>query len=409
MPPAVTAVTPANPGSPAAPGNPGARHTQLWATGPMGLDDGVTRIALPAGHPAGHGALRLRLTIEGDTVVTADPIIGSVHRGAEKLFEVRDYRQILALANRHDWLGGFAGELTVALVVESALGMVVPERATWLRMVLAELSRLHSHLVFLGAAPHPDVPPEAPRRPIADTSAAVDAVIDVFDDYAGTRMHPMVTAIGGLRVDAPTGWEDRVRLAVRAVGPILDEAAAAFADSAVAQRHTALGVLTREAAESFGATGPVGRASGLALDLRLSHPYLAYAACPPEPVVRDGAPGGDARDRWAVLIEESRATLDLVTRCLEGLAAAGPGPISIKLPKVVRVPEGQWYAATESPLGLAGVFLVSHGGKTPARLALRTPSWGTVAALAAMLPGTPVTAVADVIASVPFVMGDVDK
>lgn len=396
MPPAPTS---------AAPAEPGTRHTQLWATGPMGLLEGTIPIPLPPGHPAGHGSLRLRLQIDGDLVVAADPIIGSVHRGAEKLFEVRDYRQILALANRHDWLGGFAGELTVALVVEAALGMVVPERATWLRMVLAEVSRLHSHLVFLGAAPHPD----EPRRPIVDTSEGVARMVDLLDDYAGTRMHPMVTAIGGLRADAPEGWAQRVRSSVRAVAPLLDEVAAEFAAPTVSPRHTGLGVLSRDAAEGFGASGPVGRASGVAIDVRLTDPYLAYAACPPVLVAGKGAAGADVRERWAGLVDDTRATVALVERCLDGLEAVGDGPVSIKLPKVVRVPEGQWYAATESPLGLAGVFLVSSGGKTPARLALRTPSWGKVAALAAMLPGTRMTAISDVVASVPFVMGDVDK
>jgi NADH-quinone oxidoreductase subunit D len=401
MPPAPTSAAPGEPGASA---TSAARHTQLWATGPMGLLDGTIPIPLPPGHPAGHGSLRLRLQIDGDIVVAANPIIGSVHRGAEKLFEVRDYRQILALANRHDWLGGFAGELTVALVVEAAFGMVVPERATWLRMVLAEVSRLHSHLVFLGAAPHPD----EPRRPIVDTSAGVGRMVDLLDDYAGTRMHPMVTAIGGLRADAPEGWAQRVRSSVRAVAPLLDEIAAGFAAPTVSPRHTGLGVLSRDAAEGFGASGPVGRASGVAIDVRLTDPYLAYAACPPVRV-REGAVGADVRERWALLIDETRAALEMVERCLDGLAAVGGGPVSIKLPKVVRVPEGQWYAATESPLGLAGVFLVSHGAKTPARLALRTPSWGNVAALAAMLPGTRMTAISDVVASVPFVMGDVDK
>lgn len=368
----------------------------------MGLAEGVTRIVLPAEHPGGHGSLQLELTIEDGVIVAADPIIGSVHRGVEKLFEVRDYRQILALANRHDWLAGFAGELGVALVVEEALGMRVPERATWLRMVLAELSRLHSHLVFLGSAPHP----EDPRRPIADTRPLVDALTTLLDDFSGTRMHPMVTAIGGLRMDTPAGWEDAARHTLAWVRESVPAHLSPFDETVVTQRHTGLGVLSPAAAAGFGASGPVGRASGLTLDARVVEPYLGYAACPPR-VVTDTI--GDARARWAVIRGEIAATLDLLDACLAGLDRLGPGPVNMRLPKVVRVPEGEWYAVTETPLGASGVFLVSRGAKTPARLALRTPSWGNVSALAAMLPGTPAGAIGDVVASVPFVMGDVDK
>ena len=370
----------------------------LAATGPVALtgDVQVHPIVLPPGHPAGHGSLRLTLEVDTDgRISAADPLGGLLHRGAEKLFEVRDYRQILALANRHDWLGGFAGELTIARVVEEALGLDAPERATWLRTILGELDRIHSHLTFLGAAPGGP-----------STALAREAVLQRVEDIAGSRMHPMLVRLGGLREDAPAGWEASARHTCAVVRSELSSVTNAFADMAL--EHRGLGVLTRESAAGFGASGPVARAAGLAHDVRGDDAYAGYGR-----VWGEHGPGrvvhrstGDVAARYAVLLEEVAVALDLVVACLDRLT---PGPVNVRLPKVVRVPEGQWYAVTESPLGRAGALLVSRGGPQPWRLALRTPSFGNVAALSALLPGTMVTDLATVVASVPFVMGDLDK
>ncbi len=370
----------------------------LAATGPVALtgDVQVHPIVLPPGHPAGHGSLRLTLEVDTDgRISAADPLGGLLHRGAEKLFEVRDYRQILALANRHDWLGGFSGELTIARVVEEALGLDAPERAVWLRTILGELDRIHSHLTFLGAAPGGP-----------STALAREAVLQLVEDIAGSRMHPMLVRLGGLREDAPVGWEASARHTCAVVRSELSSVTNAFADLAL--EHRGLGVLSRESAAGFGASGPVARAAGLAHDVRGDDAYAGYGR-----VWGEHGPGrvvhrstGDVAARYAVLLEEVAVALDLVLACLDRLT---PGPVNVRLPKVVRVPEGQWYAVTESPLGRAGALLVSRGGPQPWRLALRTPSFGNVAALSALLPGTMVTDLATVVASVPFVMGDLDK
>lgn len=370
----------------------------LAATGPVALASGseVLTLDLPAGHPAGHGSLRIALDLDGDgRIVAADPLGGLLHRGAEKLFEVRDYRQILALANRHDWLGGFAGELTIARVTEEALGLEPPERAVSLRTILAELDRIHSHLVFLGAAP---------GGPSTLTSR--EAVLQLVEDIAGSRMHPMLVRLGGLREDAPAGWEASARHTCGVVSSELPSLTTAFAD--LTPRHADLGVLSRADAAGFGASGPVARASGLARDVRADDPYAGYAQVwgPDWPGRVLQRATGDVAARYAVLLDEIGVSVELVTACLDRLT---PGPVNVRLPKVVRVPEGQWYAVTESPLGRAGALLVSRGGPQPWRLALRTPSFGNVAALSALLPGTMVTDLATVVASVPFVMGDLDK
>ena len=166
-------------------------------------------------HPATHGALRLRLTLDGDRIVGCEPDVGFLHRGVEKLFEVRDYRQLLVLANRHDWLSAFSSELGVVLAVERLLGLEVPRRATWTRTLLAELNRVLSHLMFLGAAPvAPSAQDHAARREAHRSREAVQAVME---EVSGGRMHYMFNRVGGLKEDLPAGWLDRVRATVAMV------------------------------------------------------------------------------------------------------------------------------------------------------------------------------------------------
>lgn len=368
-------------------------------TGPDALVRADLAVALPPGHPAGHGSLRLRLDVSGDTIVNADPVVGMVHRGAEKLFEARDYRQILTLANRHDWLAGFAGELGVALVVEEALGLEVPERAVWIRMALAEVSRIAHHLAFLAAFPtevgEPIAAHPAPERELLSR---------LVQEATGGRMHPMYIRLGGLRADLPMGWVARARHTVAAVRAGLERIVGPLRD----ERLRGVGPLPAAVALGYGVSGPTARASGIEVDLRRDATYLRYAELftdvgPGRVVTR---PEGDVAARLACLAEEVEVSCALVEACLDRL---DPGPVNVRLPKVVRVPEGSWYTATESPLGAAGVLLVSRGEPRPWRLALRTPSFAHVAVLAELLAGAPLSDLAAVLASVCFVLGDVDK
>jgi NADH-quinone oxidoreductase subunit D len=350
----------------------------------VGAAAGPSDITLELGahHPSTHGSLRLRLVLDGDNVVSAEPLVGALHRGAEKLFEVRDYRQILVLANRHDWLAAFNNELGVALAVERLLGIEVPVRATWLRMLLAELNRVLSHLMFLGW--------------VDKSLLAVREVLQaVLEEATGGRIHVVYARVGGLREDVPAGWLGRCRAAVatvRAAVPSLDLSGL-----------SGLGVLSVEQALSYGVSGPVARASGLSLDLRRDDPYLAYAALDVPLVVADQ---GDAAARFDCLLRQVQVSLDLVDACLDELPA---GSVNVKLPKTVRAPEGATYSWTEAPSGIAGYYLVSRGATTPWRLAMRTASFSNVSALPAVLPGTRVQDLPAVLASFFFVVGDIDK
>ena len=175
------------------------------STGALATADVV--LTLPPQHPAAHGVLRLALSVEGERVVTADPTVGYMHRGAEKLFEVRDYRQILVLANRHDWLSAFGSELGLVIAVERMLGIDPPERALWLRTALAELNRILSHLMFLAGA----TPSFEPGSPAAAALAAREIVQQLMEELSGGRIHFMFNQVGGLKDDLPDAWTSRAR------------------------------------------------------------------------------------------------------------------------------------------------------------------------------------------------------
>jgi NADH-quinone oxidoreductase subunit D len=361
-------------------------------------DLGGDEVVLDLGthHPASHGALRLALTLDGDVITTARPIVGSVHRGAEKLFEVRDYRQALVLANRHDWLSAFANELGIVLAVERMLGMEIPERAVWARTLLAELNRVLSHLAFLGG-------------PVA--WQARERIQTVLEEFSGGRLHYMANQVGGLKVDLPSGWPERVRSAVGAVRADLAAlASATVEDEGFRARTRGVGRLDPALVPAYGLSGPVARASGVARDLRRDEPYLAYGALAESGALRVVTrTDGDALARHEVLVEQCEVSLDLADACLHTLAGLPTGPVNLRLPKVLRVPEGETYTWTENPLGINGYYLVSRGDRTPWRLKLRSASFNNVQVLEAMLPGQRLGDLVVILQSMVYVLGDVDK
>jgi NADH-quinone oxidoreductase subunit D len=359
-------------------------------------------------HPATHGVLRLRIVLDGERIVSAEPIVGYMHRGAEKLFEVRDYRQIIVLANRHDWLSAFANELGVVLAAEQLLGMEVPIRAVWARTLLAELNRVLNHLMFLGSYPLE----LGAITPVFYAFREREELQAVMEEVSGGRMHYMFNRIGGLKEDLPAGWTTRARHALSAVRSRLPELEALVVGNEIVRARTrGVGVLPVDLAAAYGVSGPVARASGLDLDLRRDEPYLAYGE-----LFTDGGPGrvvtrteGDCLARLEVLLEQVHVSLDVAEECITRLRALPVGPINVRLPKVLRVPEGHIYRWTENPLGLNGYYLVSRGDKVPWRLKLRSASFNNVQVLSRILPGALVSDMVAILGSTFFVVGDVDK
>src|SRR5918993_6097340 len=183
-----------------------------------GLDTADMVLNIGPQHPSTHGVLRLKLTLDGERVVACEPIVGYMHRGAEKLFEVRDYRQIIVLANRHDWLSAFSNELGVVLAVERMMGLEVPERATWIRTLLAELNRMLNHLMFLGFYPLE----LGAITPIFYAFRERETLQEVMEEVSGGRMHYMFNRVGGLKEDLPAGWTTRARAVVSSVRSRMD-------------------------------------------------------------------------------------------------------------------------------------------------------------------------------------------
>ncbi|MBD2759832.1 NADH-quinone oxidoreductase subunit D [Yimella sp. cx-573] len=359
-------------------------------------------------HPATHGVLRLRLTLDGELIKHAEPVIGYMHRGAEKLFEVRDYRQIMVLANRHDWLSAFSSEIGVALTVEKMLGMDVPERATWTRTLLAELNRVLNHLMFAGSYPLE----LGAITPIFYSFREREELQAVMEEIAGGRLHYMFSRVGGLRDDLPAGWLHRVDAAIRAVRGRLPELESLLIGNEILRARThGVGVLDRQTAIAYGVSGPIARASGLDVDLRRDKPYLAYSE-----LFAEGGPGrvvtrtaGDCEARLEVLLEQIHVSLDIAQVCVDRLRSMTHGPVNVKLPKVLKVPEGSEYFATENPLGFNGYYVVSRGDKTPWRLKLRSASFNNVAVLGELLENQLVGDMVAILGSMFFVVGDVDR
>ncbi|HVE99676.1 MAG TPA: NADH-quinone oxidoreductase subunit D [Mycobacteriales bacterium] len=351
-------------------------------------------------HPSTHGVLRLALTIDGERIVSAEPIIGYMHRGADKLFEARDYRQIIVLANRHDWLSSFANELGVVIAVERMMGLETPERALWIRTLLAELTRILNHLMFLGSYPLE----VGAITPVFYAFREREAVQRVMEEVSGGRLHYMFNRVGGLKEDLPAGWKDRCREVVHAVRGRMGQIDNLLRGNEIfRERTTGVGVLSPAAVLEYGVSGPIARASGVDFDLRRDEPYLKYDEVTFDVVTRDT---GDCFARFEVLLDQVYQSLDIAEQCLDRIPG---GPVNVKLPKVVKAPEGHTYAWTENPLGINGYYLVSRGEKTPWRMHLRSASFNNIHALSHLLPGTLLPDLVAIMGSMFFVVGDVDK
>ncbi len=347
--------------------------------------------------PATHGMLRIACQIDGNTIVSATPLLGSMHRGAEKLFESRDYRQVIGLANRHEWLSAFSGEVGVAQLVETALGIEVPEAAQWLRTLLLEFSRVTSHLAFLAGFPWSN------DELTNQIRAARELWVNHYQLYTGSRMHPMLTRIGGMSHAPDAKWlEEVTHLCFDAAQLILETNWDQFL-----LPYEGVGVLAKAEAVDQAISGPVARASGYAIDAREAALNVKYHELESFAVVLQT--GGDVRSRILQLVDEVTVSLAMISELIEPCSRRLDEEVSVLLPKVVRVPEGTYEHSIETPLGIASWFLVSRNDKLPYRLKLRPASLHTVLALSTVLLGSERSNFDAIIASMPFVSGDADR
>ena len=355
-------------------------------------------------HPSTHGVLRLELTLDGEEIVRAIPDIGFLHRGIEKICETWSIDRAPIMADRADYLSGFNDELVLCLAAERLLGIEVPARASYARVILAELNRLTSHMMFYGAF-------------IADAGLSTgfmygwilrEQLQDLFERISGARLLHHYIAVGGLKEDlpqTPKPFKDMTRELLDQAREALRQAEDLVAESDIfVARARNVNALATEAALELGITGPMLRATGLAHDIRRVAPYSRYDEFEFEIPV---GTIGDAYDRFMVRMREMRESIKIVEQALEAMPSEGEH--CGELPRVLRLPDGEVYVRTESPRGELGVFLKGDGKANAYRVKLRAPSFSHAAALEALLEGAWIADAVIIGGSTDLVMGEVDR
>jgi NADH-quinone oxidoreductase subunit D len=352
-------------------------------------------------HPATHGVLRIVIELDGEVIKRAEPVIGYMHRGAEKLAEYRDATQTLVLMNRHDWLSAFNNELGWTIALERLAGIEVPDRAQWIRTMFAEWNRIMNHLVFMGSYPLE----LGAITPLFYTFREREMVQDLVESVTGARMHHSYARVGGLKDDLPRGFLARGREVLTAVRRVVAEyETLIMGNEIIFARCRDIGVISRDLAIAYGCSGPTAQASGVAMDPRKDEPYEKYGEVEFEVPVGER---GDSYDRLWVLVERVKQSCDIIEQCIDKLP---PGPYRASgLPKTLKIPEGEIYVRTENPLGVMGYYVVGEGKKTPYRVKMRTASFSNVSVIPAVLPGVLIPDLISILGSIFFVVGDVDK
>ena len=363
-------------------------------------DEGMT-LNLGPQHPATHGTLRIVLKLDGEQVLKCEPVMGYMHRGYEKLTEVRTYPQVTTLINRIDWLGSFANEVPFILAAEKLMEIEAPPRAQWIRTALFELSRIANISLFIGdMALH-----------IGAMTAAFYAfrdrefVLNQIEAATGGRFHPNFDRIGGLKDDLPKGWVADTKAAMEKIRDFCDQMEVLVEGNEIFQARTrGIGVIPAEIALQFGLSGANLRASGVDWDLRRDQPVgLAWDQVDWNVITH---PDGDSFSRFWVRLQEIRESCNIVDQLLDGLPS---GPYMAKVPRIIKVPEGEAWVATENPLGEMGYYVVSQGGLGPFRVKIRTASFNNVSVVPWVCRGVYVPDVVTILASLYFILGDIDR
>jgi NADH-quinone oxidoreductase subunit D len=378
-------------------------------------------------HPSTHGVLRLMLELQGEKVLRCKPIIGYLHTGMEKTGEELTYMQGGTNVTRMDYLSPLNNELVFSMAVEKLLGIEndIPERAVWMRMLLSELNRMSSHLLFLASN----------GMDLGAVSMMLygwrerEEVLRFFQKVTGLRMNHNFIRPGGVAADLPAGWRDDVLTILEMLPGRLAEYDILMTDQPIwRERLQGVGVITADEALALGTSGPILRSTGVAWDLRRDQPYLHYDEVEFDVIVGSY---GDAFDRYAIRINEIRESIRIVHQVLDAMPL---GDYRIQNKKVTpppraridesmealihhfkiftegfKVPEGEVYAAIESPRGEIGCYIVSDGGPKPYRIHMRAPSFVNIQALPHMMRGGLVADAVAVISSIDPVLGEVDR
>lgn len=376
-------------------------------------------------HPATHGVLRLILDLDGEIVREAVPVLGHLHRGIEKLAEIKTYHQCIPLTDRMDYVNAMGHNLGYVLAVEKLLGIEIPKRAQYIRVLFAELQRIASHLVWLGT----HVLDLGASTPVLYCFREREAILRVFEEVAGGRITPSYFRIGGLPKDLPDGTIDHIRGFVNDFPRRIGEYEALLTNNVIFQRRTkGIGVLSAEDAIAFSVTGPVLRGSGVPYDMRKAIPYSHYEDFDFEVPLGEN---GDVFDRYQVRLEEMRQSRRIVEQVIENLPG---GPIKADAPDIIlpdkedvenrmdalirhfkigsegfNTPVGEVFQSVEASKGVLSYYIISDGGNKPFRFRIRTPSFANLGALSKMVEGQMVSDVVATIGSIDIVLGEIDR
>ena len=352
-------------------------------------------------HPATHGTLRIIVRLDGEQVVWAEPSAGYMHRGYEKLTEVRTFPQVTTLINRIDWLGSFANEVPFILAAEKLMQIEAPPRAQWIRTILFELSRIANVGLFLG-----DLGVQLGAiTPVFLAFRDREYVLNLIESATGGRFHPNFDRIGGLKDDLPAGWITETKQVMKKLRTFCDEMDdLLFGNEIFQSRLRGIGVIPGDVAKQYGLSGANLRASGVDWDLRRDQKL---------PMAWDKVdwkvwthPDGDCYARCWVRLQETREATKIVDQLLDGIPS---GPVMAKVPRIIKVPEGEVYVAIESPRGEIGCYIASDGSATPYRMHVRAPSFVNIQCMPHMLRGGFIADAVAVISSVDPVLGEVDR
>ncbi len=351
-------------------------------------------------HPSTHGVFRMVLWIDGEKVVRVEPHIGYLHRGSEKLCEGEQYHQIITLFDRLDYISNFNNELVFCRAVEKLMGIEVPERAEYVRVILCELNRIASHLLFLGTFGLD----AGAMTPVMLTFRGRERIQSVFEAISGARMMHNYFRVGGIKEDLPADFEELISNLLPDLRTDVEEADKLLTYNEVfIARTKGIGVIDTETAVDYGLTGPCLRACGVPYDVRKAEPYSVYDRFDFDvPVGIDG----DSWERYFVRVEEMYQSLNIIDQALEQIPS---GPVSTLGRRLIRPPKGDVYVRSENPRGEIGVYLVSDGTDKPYRVKVRPPSFCNLSALEILLKDTWVADAVIILGSLDIVLGEVDR
>jgi NADH-quinone oxidoreductase subunit D len=364
-------------------------------------DENLLTLNLGPQHPSTHGVFRMVMQLQGETVIAATPVMGYLHRSSEKLGEARTYVQGTVLTDRMDYLSPITTNWAYALSIERLTGMVVPERAEYLRVITGELSRIQSHLVAVGTF---GMDVGTYGTPLLYALRERESVLDLLALPTGVRMNPSYIRYGGVARDAPPEFFPQLDRFLHVFPSKIDEYEAVLAGNEVFRNRTVgVGMIPPEVARAYSVTGPILRASGVEYDVRRAEPYSIYDRFDWDVPVHYN---GDCFDRYMVRLEEMRQSTRILQQALDSIPE---GDIRAKMPKVLRPPKGEAYARIEGPKGEIGFYLISDGTVNPYRYNVRPPSFVNLTCLAQIAVGHKLADAVVILGSFDIVMGEVDR